>query len=101
VEKRKSGKAAGDSRPITGEEKSSEGRSSRALAVERDGQGSLKAETAERVAKPCVRHFLRAGQRFQDASSKEGVKRRAQRSGYAEGQRSSCEVPLEGGLRST
>jgi hypothetical protein len=101
VEKRKSGKRARKGPSITGKEKSSEERSSGALAVEKDGQGSLKAETAARVAKPCVRHFLRAGQRFQDASSKEGVKRRAQGSGNAVGQRSSREERSEGGLRST
>jgi hypothetical protein len=38
-------------------EKSSEGRTPRVSGVERDFQGLRKANTAERVAKPCGWHF--------------------------------------------
>jgi len=43
--------------PITKEEKSSEGRSPRALGAEKGFQGSGSLKTAIRVAKPYVRHF--------------------------------------------
>jgi hypothetical protein len=42
---------------ITGTEQSFEGRIPRALGAERGSQGRKLAETAERVAKPCERHF--------------------------------------------
>jgi hypothetical protein len=68
LEKRQSGRVIGNYDSITGLEKSFEGRSPRALGVERDFQGFLRAKTVERVAKPYGRDFQGAWQRMLDAS---------------------------------
>jgi hypothetical protein len=62
---------------ITKREKSSEGRSPRALEVERNFQGREKANTAERVAKPWGRGFPESEQRFRDASQKGSARKGA------------------------
>jgi hypothetical protein len=56
-------------------EKSSEGRTPRASEVERGFQGLRKADTAERVAKPCGWHFRDTRQRVLDVLSSEGTKK--------------------------
>lgn len=58
-------------------EKSSEGQTPRASEVERGFQGLRKANTAERVVKPCGWHFRDARQRISDVLSSEGTKKRA------------------------
>jgi hypothetical protein len=62
---------------IAKSEKSSEGRTPRASGVEIGSQGLRKADTAERVTKPCGWHFRDARQRVSDVLLSEGTKKRA------------------------
>jgi hypothetical protein len=72
---------------IVKKEKSSEGRTPRASEVERGFQGLRKADTAERVAKPCGWYFRDARQRISDVLSSEGAIRRALQPAMLKGQK--------------
>jgi hypothetical protein len=84
--------------PIPEKEKSSEGRSPGALGVERHSQGPGTAQTAERVAKPCGRHFRGPRQRSPDAFRKEGAKRgsRVRKCCRAIGTQARCSITVAG-----
>jgi hypothetical protein len=63
------------------------------LEVERHFQGSEKAYTAERVAKPCGWDFWSTGHTYSRRRFVRRAKRRALGSAYAVGPQSSSEVP--------
>jgi hypothetical protein len=68
-------------------EKSSEGRTPRVSEAERGFQGLRKADTAERVVKPCGWHLRDARQRVSDVLSSEGTKKGAPQPAMLKGQK--------------